>query len=216
MDKEKERLSKIFAAMKQNFGSKATFNWAIEGFILFRNELWQLFTEIYYKAKREDWAKAHVPDLKTLAYYIYHIARIEDIVCNTLIGDKQQCFFADSFDARLHSTIMTTGNELNSQQILDFSAQLDVGQLGLYFQNVFVSTNEYVASLSFDDVTSSVAANRSLLLESGCVSSHSDDAWLIDYWCGKTIGGLILMPFTRHLMDHLYNCVEILKTLSRW
>lgn len=210
-----ERLCKIFAAMKQNFGCKATFNWAIEGFMLFRNELWQLFTEINYKAKREDWAKAPVPGLKTLAYYIYSAARIEDALCNTFMKHTDQCFFADGFDERTHSPIITTGSNLNEQQILDFSAQIDVAQLGLYFQNVFVKTNEYVAGLKFDDTTKKVIS-RGFLLKIGFISLHTAAEPQIDYLCSKNVADFILMMFALYWMSNLYCCVTILKKLKRW
>ena len=36
-----------------------------------------------------------------------------------------------------------------------------------------------------------------------CVSEDEEAAWLIPYWCGKDIRGLIKMPFSRHWLMHI-------------
>lgn len=217
MDEQKEKMSAIHAAMKQNFAKKATFDWALDSYFMFRNYIWKLFSDIVYKAKAEDWSANPIKDLKTLAYYVYHTARIEDIVCNTLICGTGQIMFADEFDERLNSPIITTGNELDGEQIVEFSEQIDVKQLQLYYQNVFVHTNDVVAKLTFEDMREKVTdENRLELIQSKSVSSDESAFWLVDYWCGKTVAGLVEMPFTRHQMLHLYNCVTILKKLKRW
>ena len=59
---------------------------------------------------------------KTIAYSIWHIFRIEDITAHTLINEDEQVFFAGNYRERIHSPIVTTGNELEKQQIADFSA----------------------------------------------------------------------------------------------
>jgi hypothetical protein len=40
-------------------------------------------------------------------------------------------------------------------------------------------------------------------MESKCVSEDENAFWLIDYWCGKDIKGLIQMPFSRHWIMHI-------------
>ena len=36
-----------------------------------------------------------------------------------------------------------------------------------------------------------------------CVSTDKDAVWLIDYWCGKDVRGLLKMPFSRHWIMHI-------------
>lgn len=38
--------------------------------------------------------------------------------------------------------------------------------------------------------------------------------WLIDYWCGKDIRGLIQMPLSRHWIMHLEACLRIRSKLG--
>ena len=41
------------------------------------------------------------------------------------------------------------------------------------------------------------------------VSTDERASWLIDYWCGKDIRGLIQMPFSRHWIMHIEACLKI-------
>lgn len=55
---------------------------------------------------------------KTIAYSIWHIFRIEDIVAHTIISEDEQFFFTGNYKERINSPIITTGNEIVKQQIL--------------------------------------------------------------------------------------------------
>lgn len=41
------------------------------------------------------------------------------------------------------------------------------------------------------------------------VSTDENAYWLIDYWCGKDVRGLIQMPFSRHWIMHIEACLRI-------
>ncbi|MDE7404610.1 MAG: phage head-tail adapter protein, partial [Lachnospiraceae bacterium] len=41
------------------------------------------------------------------------------------------------------------------------------------------------------------------------VSTDERAYWLIDYWCGKDVRGLIQMPFSRHWIMHIEACIRI-------
>ena len=41
------------------------------------------------------------------------------------------------------------------------------------------------------------------------VSSDERANWLIDYWCGKDIRGLMQMPFSRHWIMHVEASLRI-------
>ena len=147
---------------------------------------------------------------KTIAYSLWHILRIEDIVAHTLINGDDQVFFAGNYRERIHSLIITTGNELVKRQIADFSAQLNLQALFAYILEVKGSTEEIVRGLSYGELTRKISAERKELLKSlQVVSADENAAWLIDYWCGKDVRGLIQMPFSRHWIMHTEACLRI-------
>ena len=46
------------------------------------------------------------------------------------------------------------------------------------------------------------------------VSEDENAFWLIDYWCGKDIRGLIQMPFSRYWILHIEACLRIQNKLQ--
>ena len=140
----------------------------------------------------------------TLAWSLWHTFRIEDIVAHTLIlNDEQILFWGDQLP-KINSTIITTGNELDGDAMIDFSKKLNIQATYDYCKAVMDSTNEMLAQLQFADLKKTFAdADRERLVASKCVSSDENAAWLIDYWCGKNLAGLIKMPFSRHWIMHV-------------
>ena len=141
---------------------------------------------------------------KTLAYSMWHIFRIEDIVAHTLILQDSQVLFTDRWREKTGSPIITTGNELHGTEIAAFSQQLDIQAVYEYCGAVMHRTNELLQHLEYKDLKRKFTdADRERLDESQCVSTDENAYWLIDYWCGKDVRGLIQMPFSRHWIMHI-------------
>ena len=141
---------------------------------------------------------------KTLAYSMWHIFRIEDIVAHTLIAQDDQVLFADGWLDKTKSPLITTGNELKGTEIARFSEHLDVKAVYEYCRAVMEATNRLLRKLEYRDLKRKFSdADRERLVASRCVSTDENAFWLIDYWCGKDISGLIRMPFSRHWIMHI-------------
>ena len=97
-------------------------------------------------------AKAEGYHSKTLAYSMWHIFRIEDIVAHTIIKRDRQVLFADGFLERTGSPIITTGNELKGEDIAVFSKQLDIMAVYEYCAAVKISTDEMLKDLEYRDL----------------------------------------------------------------
>ena len=141
---------------------------------------------------------------KTLVYSMWHIFRIEDIAAHTLIAQDSQVLFTDSWLEKTKSPIITTGNELKGAEITHFSEQLNVKAVYEYCRTVMNSTNAMLQKLEYRDLKRKYTdTDRERLINSCCVSRDEDAYWLIDYWCGKDLRGLIRMPFSRHWIMHI-------------
>lgn len=152
---------------------------------------------------------------KTIAYSIWHIARIEDIVAHTLIANDEQVFFSGNWQKKIGSPIITTGNELVKDEIKEFSQRLDIEKLYSYAEKVKKATELLLTELPFDKLKEKISANaKQNLIDSKCVSDDENAVWLIDYWCGKNIKGLIQMPFSRHLIMHTEAALRIAEKLK--
>ena len=197
--------------IKQRYSYKAD----IDTLFSLRNQLMKTLASFYEKLSREDFnsipfINADGYHCKTIAYSIWHIFRIEDIVAHTLISENEQVFFVGNYQERINSPIITTGNELEKEQIADFSKQLNLKELYSYILEVKDSTEKIINRLSYDELKKKVSEERKECLKSLNVVSDDENAvWLIDYWCGKDIRGLIQMPFSRHWIMHIEASLRI-------
>ena len=213
--------SELNKKMQLQLKKEATFADGIETLFELRNELMQVADGFFRDLSREEFCA--IPFLnaegyhsKTVAYSLWHIFRIEDIVANTLIAGCEQVFFRGNYKERTKSPIVTTGNELVKQQIADFSRQLNLAELQNYIHEVKAQTEKILSALSYSDLKKKVSAERRKELESlNVVSPDESAAWLIDYWCGKDFRGLIQMPFSRHWIMHIEAALRIAGKLGK-
>ena len=188
---------------------ETTFNEAINKLVEFRGEMFTQITQIVNGYPDEafwqmPFAGADGYHSKTLAYSIWHIFRIEDIAAHEMIAEDEQILFRKGFVDQISSPIITTGNELTGDDIATFSKALNVKALHLYAGAVMESTNGILMSLHYSDLKRRFSeATREKLIGTSCVSSDANAFWLIDYWCGKDVKGLIQMPFSRHWIMHI-------------
>ena len=188
---------------------EVTFETAIQKLVALREEMFEQITQIVdgypVKAFAEmPFAGADGYHSKTLAYSIWHIFRIEDIVAHEMIARGTQIVFEQDFQIRIGSPIITTGNELQGNRIVEFSKQLNTKELYLYAKAVKESTDEILRNLTYKDLKQRFGDDmKEQLIRSKCISEDENAFWLISYWCGKDIKGLIRMPFCRHWIMHI-------------
>ena len=206
MDKNWSEMNKEMQAL---IAKNATFRDGIEMLLTLRKSLFEQVTQIVSTYPEEafyrmPFAGAEGYHSKTLAYSIWHIFRIEDIVAHEMIAEDQQVLFREDFQTALHSQIVTTGNELVGDEIAAFSKQLNIQVLYRYAQEVMQSTDRILMGLEYSDLKQRFGEEmREKLLRTGCVSEAESAVWLIGYWCSKDVQGLIRMPFSRHWIMHI-------------
>lgn len=213
--------SELNRKMQIQLKKEATFSDGIETLFELRKELMQVADGFFRDLSREEFCA--IPFLnaegyhsKTVAYSLWHIFRIEDIVANTLIAGCGQVFFRGCYKERTKSPIITTGNELVKQQIADFSRQLNLAELQNYIHEVKAETEKILCDLPYSDLKKRVFAERRKELESlNVVSTDESAVWLIDYWCGKDFRGLVQMPFSRHWIMHIEAALRIAGKLRK-
>ena len=216
MNKEWSELNKT---MQSQIKKKDTFEEGIGTLLTLRDVLMNEMLTWREKFKREDFdampfMNADGYHCKNIAYSIWHVFRIEDIVAHDLIAGDDEVLFAGDYQNRIKSPIITTGNELLKEQIAEFTRMLDIDELYAYAQEVKKSTESILTDMTFETLKNKVTDDRHAKLESlGVVSKDEDAFWLIDYWCGKDVRGLIQMPFSRHWIMHIEACLRIMKKL---
>ena len=206
--------SELNKTVQTQLKKKDTYKAGIDSLLRLRDQLMETIASFRDELSREEFnaipfINANGYHCKTIAYSIWHIFRIEDIVSHTLIAEEEQVFFTGNYQGRIHSPIITTGNELVKQQIADFSKQLEMEELYSYIFEVKKSTEEILKNLSYEELKKKVSDRKENLQSLHVVSDDEKAVWLIDYWCDKDVRGLIQMPFSRHWIMHVEASLRI-------
>ena len=119
MNREWSELNKT---MQQQIKKQETFDEGIDTLLLLRKKMMEQILEFRDILAPEDFhaipfINADGYHSKTIAYSLYHIFRIEDIVANSLIRKEEEIYFTGHYQERMKSPIITTGNELVKQEI---------------------------------------------------------------------------------------------------
>lgn len=151
---------------------------------------------------------------ESIAWSVWHIARIEDVTMGMLAARGEQVFCPE-WQERTGSPIADTGNALSGEELFTFGQSLDLTELIHYRNEVARRTREIVGMMTEADLLRRVSADDiARLAASGAVTEDEDSRWLLDYWGGKDVAGLLLMPPTRHALLHLNNCARIKRQLT--
>lgn len=212
MNKEWSQWNKT---MQEQLKKEVTYAEGLGTLLSLRNSLFLELLEMKKKLAPEELSA--IPFLntdgyhsKTIAYSIWHIFRIEDIVAHTLIAKDEQVIFKKDYLKRTNSPIITTGNELCGLQIAEFSRQLDPEGLYRYAAAVKAGTEELLQTLPYQELKRKFGEeDKDRLRALQVVSTDENASWLIEYWCGKNVRGLIQMPFSRHWIMHVEACLRI-------
>lgn len=191
----------------------ATFPQGIETLLALRQALMEELLRMKEELSRAEFSNmpfsnANGYHSKTIAYSIWHIFRIEDIVAHDLICRDEEIFAL--FQNKIGAPIITTGNELVGRQIKDFSESLALDALYEYALAVKESTDALLRRFTYRDLQRRFNdTDKERLRDLQVVSTDENACWLIDYWCGKDIRGLIQMPFSRHWIMHIEASLRI-------
>jgi hypothetical protein len=167
----------------------------------FDDELWGGLSDTV--ARRIPHGEEH-----SIAWAIWHIARIEDLTMNLLLAGEQQLLEQEGWARRMQVPDLHTGNAMDAAAIAKLSAEIDLAALRLYRLAVARRTRQLVPQLTPADFKHKVDPKRlEHALAIGAVEPAA--AGLLDYWGGLTLSGLLLMPPTRHNLVHLNEAIRL-------
>ena len=211
--------SRLNGSLQAQLKQEATFSQGIDTLLTLRQALMAALLDLRGTLRREDLVAMPFPNAngyhsKTVAYSLWHIFRIEDIVAHDLICRDDEVF--RDFRDEIGAPIITTGNELAGEQIAAFSRAVDLDALYAYAAAVKTATDALLRQLTYRDLRRKFDdGDKARLRSLQVVSTDERACWLIDYWCGKTLRGLIQMPFSRHWIMHVEASLRIRDKLKR-
>jgi hypothetical protein len=149
----------------------------------------------------------------SVAWRIWHMARIEDATLNVLLADGVQVFTSGKWIDKLDIDFVGVGNEMPDADIVKLSATINLKALFAYRLAVGKRTRTIVQRLNLDLLARPPAPDRlQRLVAERAVQPPA--LWLLDYWGGHPAANLLLMPATRHPFVHLNEIKRLLPKLK--
>jgi hypothetical protein len=144
----------------------------------------------------------------SVAWNIWHIARIEDVTMNMLVAGGPQILNQSNWLGQMKISARDTGNVMNEEGVADLSETIDIAALREYRLTVGRRTRKIVKQLQPVDLISKVDPTQlqKVKKEGAVVDAASD---LLEYWRKRNIAGLLLMPATRHNLVHLNEALQL-------
>ena len=185
--------------------------------IIRKLEMWEisknLFINLYLELKNKiDNLFKELKDCKNenIIWNLWHIMRIEDLIVNILICEKES-ILNEKLKNELNISITDTGNSLTKEEIKKFAKNINIKKLKYYSDKISKNTINLIKRLKAEDIKRKInKINLEKIINGRGVTK--DNLWLIDYWGKKDIAGLLLMPLSRHIIVHLNQCYKYIKS----
>jgi len=92
------------------------------------------------------------PDLNSIAWIVWHMARAEDFGVQRLVGHRPQIFDQEGWMARLNVPLRHCGTAMADEEVSDLSLRIDLAALRDYWAAVGRGTLAVVRTLHPDDL----------------------------------------------------------------
>lgn len=173
-----------------------------------KSEAWSLEDYVFSNLSEEQIRRIPRNSEHSIAWNIWHIARIEDVAMNMLVAGSSQILDHDDWIGRMKIAARDTGNAMNEQSVATLSTGIDIDTLRSYRVSVGRRTRDIVKILQPEELKEKVNPSRlERVMDEGAVVEATRG--LIDYWSKRNIAGLLLMPATRHNLVHLNESLRL-------
>ena len=144
----------------------------------------------------------------SVAWCLWHIARIEDVTMNLLVAGNPQVLHKEKWLEQMKLSAQDTGNALPEEEVAALSNTIDIEALCAYRVAVGRKTRGIVQQLKPDELKQKVDPLRvNQVMEVKAVVEEARG--IADYWSKRNIAGLLLMPATRHSLVHLNEALRL-------
>jgi len=180
----------------------------LHSFNMAQSELWSFEDEVLDDMTEEQICRIPQNCEHSVAWCIWHIARIEDVVMNMLVAGSSQILHWGNWLERMKITVRDTGNEMDEEEIATLSTTIDIEALRAYRVAVGRRTRAIVKQLEPQELKKKVDPFRvQQVMEKGVVVNAARA--IANYWSRRNIAGLLLMPATRHNLVHLNEALRL-------
>lgn len=142
--------------------------------------------------------------VNTIAWLLWHSARIEDVGVNRFLADRPQVL-DDGWLARLGVERRDVGTGMSDAEVDELSARIDLAALRGYWEALTARTLAVAETLRGQDLNVAVPAElvRRVASAEGAVAPNA--AWLADFWAGgRSRAWMLAQTSLLHVYGHYY------------
>ena len=144
------------------------------------------------------------PGVNTIAWLLWHSARIEDVAVNRFLADRPQVL-DDGWFERLAVARRDVGTGMSDAEVDELSARIDLQALRGYWDATSVRTLALVETLRGSDLEAAVPGERvrSVVRSESAVAPGVE--WLTEFWAGgRSRAWILAQTALLHPYGHYY------------
>ncbi len=150
----------------------------------------------------------------SIAWLLWHLARIEDVTMNLLVAGTAQVLDEDRWLERLRLAHRDVGTAMGDGEVAEVGERLDLEGLRAYRLAVGQRTQAIAQTLESRDLGSPVDPARiRALLATGALAEGARG--LAEEWSRWTTARFLMMPATRHSFTHLNQASRLRAKVAR-
>jgi DinB superfamily len=178
---------------------------ALEFFLVRYDQIHRVYGDPAFKQLTEAQLRGRPhPGANTIAWLVWHMARVEDVGVNRFATDGSQVL-DDGWVARLGVGRRDVGTGMSDAEVDEFSARVDLAALRGYWDAVTRRTPEVVASLGDGDLRAIVPKERveRVATAEGAVAAGAE--WLTEFWAGgRSVAWVLAQTPLLHVYGHYF------------
>ena len=174
---------------------------------------WSLQDEVLLGLEEEQYRVCPRPGMNSIAWLLWHTARIEDITLSFLVFNQTQVLLREDWAARLGLPLRDVGAGMDESDVANLSAQISIRGLLDYRAAVGRNTQSGALQLQATQLKEIVPASTvQQLVADGSISARA--GWLADFYSERP-KGFFLTRITSHNFLHLAEAGRVPKLLAQ-
>ncbi len=139
--------------------------------------------------------------LNSVAWLLWHLTRVEDVVVNTLVRGVPEVLDRQGWLGRLGVKARHVGTGSDDDEVGDFSDRVDLTALRAYRAALGRESRAWLAEVDLDGLGMVPDAEARLAGAPATIAERG--AWLRTFWTGKTALWLVSFPVIGHGYLHI-------------
>jgi hypothetical protein len=159
-------------------------------------ELWQVVPAALMRHRPH-------PQVNSIAWNLWHLARVEDAGVNRFVVDRSQVLDEGGWMERMNLPWRHHGSGMSFAEVDELSQRVDLSALQGYLEAVRVRTRGIVTELDWDDLDTTLAADRlrTILVDEGLAHLHAEE--LLANYLGWSKGKCLMNFGLTHPYQHV-------------